>query len=185
MIDLIQNLDASALLYIQEHLRMAFLNPIMAFFSLLGNSGLVWIALGLILLIPQKTRRHGFEMLICLLVAYLINDWVIKILVERPRPYTVIEGLTILVAPLKSFSFPSGHTNSSFAAAMALTLAFGRKGAYAYILAVLIALSRCYVGVHYPSDVVAGAIVGTLVSLATYKLLQRYLKTDFIPKKKA
>ena len=68
--------------------------------------------------------------------------------------------------------------------ALALTLAFGRRGAYAYIPAVLIAFSRCYVGVHYPSDVIAGAVVGTLVSWGVYVLLEKYVKTDFIRKKK-
>lgn len=184
MIQSIQNLDTGALLYIQDFLRTPFLNTIMIFFSTIGNIGLLWIVLGLVLLIPKHTRRGGFDMLMCLAVAYIINDFVIKDLVVRARPYDTIEGLKILVDPLKSHSFPSGHANSSFAAALAMTLAFGKKGAWAYVPATLIAFSRCYVGVHYPSDVFAGMIVGTLVAFAVYKLLHKYVKTNFIKKPK-
>ena len=179
----IQSFDANALLYIQDFLRTPLLTAIMVFFSRIGDSGIIWIVTGLVLLIPRKTRRGGFDVLICLLAAFLINDYVIKVLVARIRPYDVINGLTILVPPESSFSFPSGHANSSFAAALSLTLAFGKKGAIAYIPAVLIAFSRCYVGVHYPSDVFAGMLVGTLVSLAVYMLLRRYIKSDLIRKK--
>jgi undecaprenyl-diphosphatase len=171
---LIQSLDSGALLCIQTQLRAPFLTGLMVFFSLIGNSGICWILTGLVLLIPKKTRLGGFFMLICLLAAYVVNDFLIKALVARARPYDAVPGLEILVAPLSSYSFPSGHANSSFAAAIALALAFGRRGALAYIPAVLIAFSRCYVGVHYPSDVLAGMLVGTLVSLAVFLLLRRY-----------
>ncbi|MBP8640618.1 MAG: phosphatase PAP2 family protein [Oscillospiraceae bacterium] len=184
MIDIIQSFDANALLNIQNFLRVPIFNDIMVFFSLIGNSGLIWISLGLVLLIPKQTRRGGVDLLICLLLAYIINDLIIKELVERARPYETIEGLNILVKPLSSFSFPSGHANSSFAAALSLTLAFSKRGAWAYLPAALIAFSRCYVGVHYPSDVLAGMLVGTLVALVGYKILHRYIKTDFIKKPK-
>jgi len=183
MIGVIQNFDASALLFIQDSIRIPFLNSIMIFFSTIGNLGLLWIVLGFALLFPKRTRRGGVDMLMCLAAAYIINDLVIKELVARVRPYDTIEGLKILVNPLSSFSFPSGHANSSFAAAMSLTLAFGRKGAWAYIPASLIAFSRCYVGVHYPSDVFAGMIVGTLVALGVYMLLKKYVITDFVKKR--
>lgn len=161
MIDAVLNFDAQALLWIQEQLRVPILNEIMVFFSLIGNSGLIWIATGLVLLIPKATRLGGLCLLTCLLGAYLLNDILIKPLVARVRPYDTIPALQILVAPLASFSFPSGHTNASFAAAYGLTAAFGRKGGLSYLPALLIALSRCYVGVHYPTDVLAGALVGT------------------------
>ncbi len=183
MIELIQNFDTSALLYIQDYLRSPKLSAVMVFFSTIGNVGILWIALGLVLLIPKRTRRGGFDLLICLAAAYIVNDLIIKEIVARVRPYDAIEGLTILVKPLSSFSFPSGHANSSFAAAMALTLAFGKKGVWAYIPAALIAFSRCYVGVHYPSDVLAGILVGTLVAWGTFLLLKKYVKTDFVRKK--
>lgn len=183
MINSIQNIDAAVLLFIQYHVRTPFLNGIMIFFSYLGNSGLIWILLGLMLFIPKCTRRRAFISLLCLLSAFIINDLLIKYLVCRPRPYNTISGLSILVKPLKSYSFPSGHANSSFAMAMALSLAFGKKGALAYIPAAMIAFSRCYVGVHYPSDVLVGAVVGTLAAYFTYKLLDKHLKKSFLFKK--
>lgn len=182
MIDTIQNFDASALMYIQDFIRLPFLNAIMVFFSTIGNLGLLWIALGLVLLFPKRTRRGGLDMLICLALAYIINDLVIKEIFARTRPYETIDELKTLVSPLSSYSFPSGHSVSSFASAMALTLAFGKKGAWAYIPASLIAFSRCYVGVHYPSDVLAGMLVGTLVAYGVYMLLKKYVKTDLIKK---
>lgn len=184
MIGAILNFDEAALLFIQETLRCTFLTPIMIFITRLGDTGFIWILLGLALLFPKKTRRGGFDMLICLLVAFIINDLMLKDWIARIRPYEVIEGLDILIAPETSFAFPSGHTNSSFACAMALTLAFGKKGAWSYVLAVLIALSRLYVGVHYPTDIIGGMIVGTLSACITYYLLKRFLKTDLVRKDK-
>lgn len=185
MTEAIFNFDASVLLFIQEHLRNEFLNPIVTFITRLGDNGAIWIILGLALLIPKKTRRGGFDMLMCLLLAFLINDLVLKDLIARIRPYEMIEGLSILVPPETSFSFPSGHTNASFASAADLTLVFGKKGAWSYILAAAIALSRLYVGVHYPTDILGGIIVGTLAAFAAYYLLKRFLKTDFTGKDKA
>jgi len=170
MIETIQALDAQILLFIQNFIRCAPLDPIMKFFSVIGNHGICWIALGLILLIPRKTRRGGFDMLLCLALSWAVSELLIKELVARPRPYTTISELQILVAPLTSFSFPSGHANASFASAMALALAFPRKGAWAFVPAALIALSRIYVGVHYPSDIVCGAIIGVVMALIVFKL---------------
>ena len=185
MIEAIQSLDSNALVFVQDYIRMPILTAVMVFFSRIGNLGLIWIFTGLALLLPNKTRRGGVFMLICLLAAYLINDLVIKELVARIRPYETIQGLRILVAPESSFSFPSGHTNTSFSAAFALTRAFGKKGAFAYIPAALIAVSRVYVGVHYPTDVLAGMIVGTIVALLVCLLLQKFVKTDFVRKNKS
>lgn len=181
----IQSFDAFALLFIQAHLRTPFLNTVMVFSSELGNSGFIWILLGFILLIPKQTRRGAFLSLLCLLAAAVVNDLVLKLLAARPRPYATVRDLTILVAPLNSYSFPSGHASAGFAMALCLTLAFGKKGACAYLPAALIAFSRCYVGVHYPSDVLAGALVGTLTAYFFYRLLDRRLKMDFLSGKKA
>lgn len=163
-------LEQSILLFIQENLRFDWLNPIMRFITMLGDAGIMWIILGAAMLFFRKTRRGGLIMLLCLAGACLINDLVLKELIARERPYTVIEALDILVRPETSFSFPSGHTNASFASAFALTKVYGKKGAWAYIPAALIALSRCYVGVHYLTDVLAGMAVGTLMALAVYQL---------------
>lgn len=165
----ILNFDSSILLFFQEHIRAGWLNPIVEFITHLGDMGILWIVLGVVMLFFKKTRRKGFLMLLCLLGAWLVNDFVLKPLIARPRPFNIIPGLENLVGE-DSFSFPSGHTNASFACALALTLIYGKKGAWAYLPAALIAVSRCYVGVHYPTDILGGMVVGTLMSLAVYKL---------------
>jgi len=170
------NWDAQTLLFIQEHLRFEPLNTIVRFVTMLGNGGLIWIALGIALLIYKKTRVQSIYLLPTLGLATLVNNGVIKNLVMRVRPYEVIEGLTVLIAAESTWSFPSGHTCSSFATATALFLTFrGKGGGWAYVLAALISLSRLYVGVHYPTDVIVGATVGTVVAAICYKLYERIL----------
>ena len=101
----------------------------------------------------------------------VVTNLCLKDLVARIRPYDSVEGLVPLVARLKDYSFPSGHTCASFACAGVYYKAFpGKWGKAAMVLAVLIALSRLYVGVHYPTDVLAGALVGTFSALAALKL---------------
>lgn len=184
MLEAIQSFDAGILMYIQENLRSTFLNGFMEVITKLGDLGFIWVLLGIILLFPEKTRRGGFDMLLCLAFAFVVNDLVIKSLVARPRPFVTVDGLNILITAPGSFSFPSGHANSSFACAFALTRAFGKKGAWAYLPASLIALSRCYVGVHYPTDILLGMAVGTLCAALIYFLSRRYIHSDFRRKSK-
>lgn len=178
---MLQAIDESILLFIQTHIRCAPLDFVMRFFSVIGNTGLCWIVLGAVLLLYKKTRRAGFDMLLCLAIAWMTNDLVVKNLAARPRPYDVIEGLTVLVGRLASYSFPSGHASSSFAAATALCIAFrGKGGAWFYLPAALIAVSRVYVGMHYLTDVVCGAALGTVVSYAVYRVEHRLIPERFL-----
>jgi Membrane-associated phospholipid phosphatase len=171
-------IEAQVLLFVQEHIRSAFLDPIMHFFTLIGEAGIVWIVLGLLLLLHPKTRKGGFFMLLCLLAGFLLNNILIKNLIQRPRPYVTIPALISAVGEVSEWSFPSGHTCSSFTCATALALSFGKKGALAFIPALLISLSRIYVGVHYPSDIICGALLGALVAVSMYYLLKRLFRTD-------
>ena len=170
MMEILKNWDAQTLLSIQEHLRFEPLDPLVRFITALGNGGLLWIMLGIILLIYKKTRVQSLYLLPTLGIATAINNLAIKNIVMRVRPYEVIEGLTILIPMEASWSFPSGHACSSFAVATALFLAFPGRGAWAYIPAALIALSRLYVGVHYPTDIIVGALVGTVVAIICHRL---------------
>jgi len=176
MIEMIKAFDTHALLFIQEHIRCAFLDPIMVAASRIGDKGIFWILLCVVLLLFGRTRKGGIYQGASLAAEYIICDLVIKKLVMRPRPYLDIENLSILVRLERSSGFPSGHTASSLACAFALTYVFGAKGAWAYIPAVLIALSRLYVGVHYPSDVLCGAVLGTVVALVICKLIDAIYK---------
>lgn len=178
MLDVIQSLDAAILLFVQDNIRCPALDVVMKAASRLGDAGLLWIVTGVLLLIFAKTRRGGAGMLASLAVEFVICDLIIKKIVLRPRPYLGISQLQLLVAPEISTSFPSGHSASSFACAYLLTRAFGKNGAWAYIPAAVIALSRVYVGVHYPSDVAAGIVLGTLVGVAMYALLRRFIQAE-------
>jgi undecaprenyl-diphosphatase len=169
----IQSIDNNILLFIQENLRSGFLNAVMLFFSGLGTAGLVWIAAGIAMIITKKYRRTGILLLVCLAVTWVLNDLVIKNLVQRPRPYVSLPGLEVLVPLRSDFSFPSGHSSTSFACAFVITRMNGRRWALAYIVAAMIALSRLFVGVHYPSDVLAGALFGTLSAAALSVLALR------------
>lgn len=162
--------DAAVLRFVQESVRAPALTAVMRFFSTIGDMGLFWIVLGLVLVCIRRTRRGGADMLCALAVEFALCDLVIKPLAARTRPYLALEWLELLVHEEASFSFPSGHSASSFACAAALTCAFGKRGALAFIPAALIALSRIYVGVHYPSDVIIGAALGSLVGVVVYKV---------------
>lgn len=167
-------IDGNILLWIQEHLRNDILTPVMQLLSRVADNGLIWLVIAVILLSFSKTRRTGVAVILSMAGNFLVLNIVLKNLVERIRPYEVVEGLTRLVPAEKSFSFPSGHAGHAFAAAVVLFCMLPRKyGIPALVLAILIAFSRLYVGVHYPTDVLAGALVGTVMALLTVTIMKK------------
>ena len=156
------NLDGGILLWLQEAVRNAVLTPLFTLYTHLGDSGLMWIALSVLLLCFKKTRKAGAAGLMALLLSLMFTNGILKHLVERPRPWLTVEGLTPLIAEHDPNSFPSGHTSASFAAASAWCRTLPRRwmGVTAVVLAALMGFSRLYVGVHFPSDVLAGVLVG-------------------------
>lgn len=170
MLQTLLELDSNILLWIQDVIRSDILTPIVVFITHLGDKGAIWMVLAIALALPKKTRRASVLTLMALLVSYIINNVVLKNAVARTRPYEVIDSLQLLIQRQKDFSFPSGHTASSFAAAVVLYRRLPKKyGVLLMVLAVLISLSRLYVGVHYPSDVLCGAISGTVIALMLCK----------------
>lgn len=169
--------EGNILLWIQEHLRCDALTPIMKLLSTLGNAGAFWIVLTLLLLYLRKTRRIGCYCAAAMLLTFLVVNCAVKPIVARTRPYDVFPELSILVARQRDFSFPSGHSANSFACAWALFRVAPRSwGISALIFAALIALSRLYVGVHFPTDVLAGGVIGILLAEAAVRLLRRAAK---------
>ena len=165
MLEALLNIDGGLLLLIQDYVRNPLLDKIMIFITTLGNGGMIWIAATILLLIPKKTRKVGIISGVALLGSEIVNNNLIKELVQRPRPYVTFSDLQILIPTPSEFSFPSGHASGSFAAASVFYSNLPKKfGVPAVILAGLIGLSRLYVGVHYPTDVIAGMIVGILLS---------------------
>lgn len=174
MLDTLIQIDGNILLWIQEYVRNDFLTPIMRFITSLGNAGFIWIAIALLCLCFKKTRKTGTLVLCALLGSLVVNNLIIKNLVGRIRPYEVIEGLNIVINKQIETSFPSGHTASSFAAGVMLFLTCPKKyGIPALILAFLIGISRLYVGVHYPTDVLGGIISGTLIAVCIWQIYQK------------
>lgn len=167
-------MEANLLLWVQEHLRTDWLNPIIIAITSLGNAGIFWILLTLALLIPKKTRRVGILCAMALLGSVIINNLILKNVIARIRPYEVIEGLKIIVKAPMDTSFPSGHSAASFAAGVVLLRNLPKKaGIPLFVLAWLIALSRLYVGVHYPTDVAAGIISGTVIAIFVQWLYEK------------
>lgn len=174
MWDKMIEIDGQSLIWIQENLRFAFLTPIMKFITHLGDAGIFWILLTLGLLIFKKTRRVGVMSAVALLGALIIDNIILKNLVGRVRPYEVVDGLQCLIGAQKDFSFPSGHTGSSFASAVVCFKELPKRyGIPLLVLAFLIAFSRLYVGVHYPTDVLAGMVIGTMLALLSCKIVNQ------------
>ena len=167
-------LDRAVLLFVQENLRCPALDVFFRFFSLICNAGICWLLLGAALAAFSETRRGGLAMLIGAGAETALCEGIIKHLVRRARPYTLIEELELLIAEQGTWSFPSGHTAASFTCAFILAGFFPKYGRLAYIPAAIIAVSRVYVGVHYPSDVIAGAAFGVLTGWIVCTVLRRF-----------
>ena len=173
MIDILLNLDGNILLWIQDYVRNDFLTPIFTTITKLGNAGIIWIAVSLLLLISKKTRKIGCMGIVALLLSLLINNVCLKNWVARTRPYDAIDSLIPLIKKPTDYSFPSGHTASSFAVACILYRKLPKRyGITAMVLAVLIAISRLYIGVHYPTDVILGMISGIIISYLAVKIVE-------------
>lgn len=167
MLEMIQKTDEGVLTWIGDNLRADWLDPLMVVYTKLGNSGLVFIVLAVVLLLFRKTRRAGASAAVALGAGALCTNLVIKPLVARPRPWVVMEGWQTLVTSDDMNSFPSGHTTAAFAFGVALCAVLPQKWAKAaaLIAAALMGFSRLYVGVHFPTDVLAGALIGTVCGL--------------------
>ena len=177
MLETLLNLDGGFLLFLQESVRNPILDNLMIFITSLGNGGMIWIVATIALLIPKKTRKAGIMSAAALLGSLIINNNIVKNIVQRPRPFVTFTDLQIIIPTPSEFSFPSGHTSSSFAAAAVFYRHLPKKlGLPAVILAGLIGFSRLYVGVHYPTDVIAGVLMGILLSYLAEYLVNLFVK---------
>ena len=159
--------------FIRERFACPFLDAVMPLITSLANGGIIWIIAAVLLLIFKKSRKTGFSVALSLITGLIIGNLILKNLVGRIRPYEFNEGVEILVARLSDYSFPSGHTLASFEAATALLIRDKRLGVPALVLAVAIAFSRLYLYVHYPTDVLAGIILGVLIGIFACKTVDK------------
>ena len=148
---------------------------LMPYISLLGDGGMIWIIAGIVLTIFPRTRNIGIAVLIALILDVILCNGILKPLVARIRPCDIDTTVQLLIARPTDFSFPSGHTASSFAAASALFMQKSRFKIPALVLAVLIAFSRLYLFVHFPSDIAAGALVGIMCGAAGSYIAEKFI----------
>ncbi len=164
--------DYDILFFIRNYIRNDFLNVAVPFYTSLGEDGIIWIALGVLMLIPKKTRKCGIMVLAALLVMLVVNNIILKNLIARPRPcagdYAVfVDGL---VKVPSSFSFPSGHTTSAFAVAFTINSQHKKLGKVILVMAAIMAFTRLYVFVHFPTDIYGGIVVAAGIAYFVYKM---------------
>ena len=161
---LLWKFDFEILFFIQKYLRNDILDVIVPFYTSLGEDGIIWITVGVILLIPKKTRKCGIMVLCALLVMLVVNNIVLKNLIARSRPCWTYPEMVDLVEIPKSYSFPSGHTVSAFAVSLVILSQHKKLGIVTVIMAALMAFTRLYVFVHFPTDIFGGMLVGTSIA---------------------
>lgn len=180
----IQAIDENILLWVQENIRSDKVTPLIQTLTHLGDFGLLWIGFSLILMFNKDTRKAGKLSLISICLCFLLNNLILKNLIERDRPYEVLNELKILIERQPDSSFPSGHAANSLASAIVFFQMFkGKKSKFTVLMAgIVIALTRVYVGVHYLSDVLVGISVGILSGLSVCKVAKKREKNDFLRK---
>ena len=169
------NWDGAVLLWIQNVLRGGGLDSFMTAFTHLGDNGAIFLIAAVGLLCFPRTRRAGQVALTALAIGFLCTNVVLKHLVSRPRPWLDVAGLIPLIEEPDPNSFPSGHTCAAFAFASAMlgTLPVRWGKALALGTALAMGFSRLYVGVHYPTDVLTGALIGLLAGALAILLWKR------------
>lgn len=153
-----------------------WLDKVMIFFSALGNDGLIWIALGILLLIMPRTRKGGVHILLAMALTYVLGNLFLKNVIARPRPCAVDTSVSLLIPYPSEYSFPSGHTSNGFAAAMSIFMNYRKPGIVALVVAGIIAFSRMYLFVHYPTDIIGGIVLGIFDAWMVQLLITRWGK---------
>lgn len=145
------------------------------FNKMVGSLGQMWIVVGIVLLLIPKTRKCGAAVLLSYAVSYLIgNEW-LKDLIARPRPCAVDDTVTLIVKKSSSFSCPSVHTYLAFSSAMAIFYYFKKAGIATFVFAALVGFSRLYFFVHYPTDVLFGAVLGIVTAFVVCTVLEKLI----------
>ena len=178
----IKNVDTNMILFFGDKIQNTFLNPIMIFFTEIGNIGLIWIFISFILIIKKKYRKVGITTIMALIINSILGEGLIKNIIQRPRPFTMINNINLLIPAPTSYSFPSGHTSSSFACAIVIAYYLKKLLIPSISLAILIAISRLYLQVHYLSDIIGGIILGIISAIISIKLIN-FIYNKYIDKR--
>lgn len=164
------NPDQTLLYWIHDNLSCGLLDLLMPKLTMLGDGGAVWLLAAGGMLCTKKYRRQGLILLAALAAGVLVGNVCLKNLIARPRPCWLDNSVRLLVSSPTDYSFPSGHTLSSAIGAAVLTKTDRRLGWAAIPIAAVIAFSRLYLFVHYPSDILADALLGAAIGLAAYRI---------------
>ncbi len=174
-------LDFAILHWIMDNVWNPFLDVLMPLITLLGDDGIFWIAVALVLIIIPKTRKTGVMMGLAMLLGLLVGNLTMKPAFARIRPYENFamggRDVELLVEKLSDFSFPSGHTLCCFEASTVLMIRYRRPwGILALVSAILVAFSRLYLYVHYPTDVLAGMVMGIAFGFAAVAIVNAVVR---------
>lgn len=177
--------EMNALNWIAESFHNEWMDVIMPFISSLGDKGMIWILVGVMLfLLGKQEKATGAQVLLALLLSLIFCNLILKNAVDRIRPCDLNTAVDLLVSRPKDPSFPSGHTSASFAAATVLMLCHSKLRWPAATLAVLMGFSRLYLYVHFPSDVLVGAGLGIACGVASTRIWKKWLGQRILPPKK-
>lgn len=174
------------ILHALQGIRSGLLDSIMLAITTLGDAGILWILTGVLLLAVPAVRDEKVEhvkmrriMGACILLAITLNficsNLIIKNIVQRARPYQVDPSVIPLVYP-SEYSFPSGHTSSSFAAACSIFFRHKKAGIVALVLAAMIAFTRLYLFVHFPTDILGGIVFGIIWAVVAKICVDKYME---------
>ena len=173
--EIIREIDFIILDYIREHLRNGFFDNVMPIITTFGNLGIFWVVVALIISAKKKYRRCSVTMMIGMIIGVVLGNFIVKNIVRRERPCWINEIGDMLIAIPQDYSFPSGHTLSSFISATILTYYDKRFAVPSFSVAILIAFSRMYLYVHFPTDIMGGAVLGVGIAIMTISLSNKYI----------
>ena len=161
-------MEIEILNYIQNF-RNEYLDIFFKYITKLGDVGIIWILLTLVFLIYKPYRKYAIVLALALVIDFIFCNLILKNLIARTRPFDINTSIQLLINKPRDYSFPSGHTGVSFASAFTLLFLKVRYWYIALILSILIAISRMYLYVHFPTDIIGGILVGLFSAvLAVY-----------------
>ncbi len=173
-------MDFKILEFIRLHFKCKFMDFIMKNISTFFNYSIVWMVLGVVLISLKSTRAVGYEIFVALTLELLICNIFVKRISKRARPFTKNDEVNLLINPPKDYSFPSGHTLCAFMCATIIAAHIFWVGVILFVVAVLVAFSRMYLYVHYPSDVFVGALMGIFIALISNQLVELLISHGWI-----